>query len=154
MHSGASVGEPAVQLRFGALVCSATEAVFLKRAILHGSPVMAFYGWVMLGLPLAVIAAAVLLRREVAPQLRLMRRAWITCGWLALATGVMQLATLLTLGRLQVGYSLALFQLSTVVSVVLGAHVFAEQHFKRRLVGLAVMMLGAALIVTLGRRGP
>ena len=80
-------------------------------------------------------------------------------GWpaylaLALATGVMQLATLLAFGTLQVGYALALFQLSSLVSVGFGAHYFAEQNIRRRLVGSAVMVVGAALIVTFGRSRP
>jgi len=148
---GRFVRDPGVRLRFAALVCSATEAVFLKRAILGSSPVAAFYGWVVLGVPLAALASAALLRAAVAPQLRLARRDWLTYVWLALATGVMQLATLLAFGVLQVGYSLALFQLSTVVSVALGAHFFAEQNIRRRLIGSAVMMVGAVLIVTIGR---
>jgi drug/metabolite transporter (DMT)-like permease len=145
--------DPGVRLRFGALVCSATEAVFLKRAILQSSPTIVFYGWVMLGLPLAALASFVLLRRECAAQVRHAWRDWRTYAWLSLATGIMQLTTLLAFGSLQVSYSLALFQLSTLVSVVLGAHVFAEQNIRRRLIGSAVMIAGAALIVTLGRRG-
>jgi drug/metabolite transporter (DMT)-like permease len=151
---GRFLQEPGIQLRFGALACSATEAVFLKRAILHSSPVIVFLCWVMLALPLATLAAVVVLRREAAPQLRQIPRDWQTYAWLALATGVMQLATLLAFGTLQVGYSLALFQLSTVVSVALGAHFFAEQNIRRRLAGSIVMMIGAALIVTLGRARP
>jgi uncharacterized membrane protein len=147
---GAFLRDSGVQLRFAALVCSATEAVFLKRTIAHSSPVVALYGWVILGLALAAPAALVLLRERLAAQLRQVPREWRAYGLLAAATGVMQLATLLAFDRLQVGYSLALFQLSTVVSVVFGAHFFAEQHVRRRLIGSAVMMAGAILIVTLG----
>lgn len=148
---GRFVHDPGVRLRFAALVCSATEAVFLKRAIVGSSPVATFCGWVVLGALLAALASAALLRASVTPQLRLARRDWLTYVWLALATGVMQLATLFAFGVLQVGYSLALFQLSTVVSVALGAHFFAEQNIRRRLIGSAVMMVGAVLIVTIGR---
>ena len=144
---GRFLREPGVQLRFAALLCSATEAVFLKRAILHSSPETAFLWWVLLGLPLAALAAAAAIGRDVASQLRQLPREWLTYGALALATGVMQLTTLLAFERLQVGYALALFQLSTVVSVALGAAVFAEQNIARRLLGSAVMMIGAVLIV-------
>jgi drug/metabolite transporter (DMT)-like permease len=145
------VRDSAVQLRLGALVCSATEAVFLKRAILNGSPIAAFYAWVVLGVVLSAVASAAVLRGAVVPQLRLAWREWIAYVCLALATGVMQLGTLLAFGVLQVGYALALFQLSTVVSVLLGAHLFDEPNIRRRLGGSVVMMAGAALIVTLGR---
>ena len=69
---------------------------------------------------------------------------------MTLSTGLMQLTTLLTLGKLQVGYSLALFQLSTLVTVYLGHRYFQERNIRRRLVGSLVMMIGAMLIVTLG----
>ena len=125
--------------------------MFLKRVIVDSSPVAAFYGWVLLGLPLTALVAVVLLRRNLADQLRRVPGERPTYVALAVATGVMQLATLLAFDRLQVGYSLALFQLSTVVSVALGAHFFAEQNIRRRLFGSVVMMAGAALIVTVGR---
>ena len=65
---------------------------------------------------------------------------------------MMQLATLLTLRDLQVGYSLALFQLSTIVSVLLGRRYFAETNIAERLIGSVVMAAGAVLIVLFGHR--
>ena len=51
------------------------------------------------------------------------------------------------------GYALALFQLSTLVTVYLGHRYFAEGNIRRRLLGSLIMVTGAVLIVTLGRRG-
>ena len=62
------------------------------------------------------------------------------------------MTTLLTLGKLQVGYSLALFQLSTLITVYVGHRYFHERNLRRRLLGSLVMVIGAMLIVTLGRR--
>jgi drug/metabolite transporter (DMT)-like permease len=64
----------------------------------------------------------------------------------------MQLATVFTFGTLQVGYSLALFQLSALISVCLGYFYFQEQQMRRRLIGALVMTVGAAVIVVAGRR--
>jgi drug/metabolite transporter (DMT)-like permease len=50
---------------------------------------------------------------------------------------------------MQVGYSLALFQLSTLISVFLGYHYFQEQNIGRRLFGSGVMIAGAVLIALL-----
>lgn len=144
--------EPGVRLRFAAMFLSATEAVFLKRAVLLSSPVTTFLYWVILGLPVAAAAIALLLRREMGEESARLRHHWRTYLWLALTTGSMQLATLLTFGALQVGYSLALFQLSTLISVFLGYRYFQERNIGRRLVGSAVMVVGAVLIVALGRR--
>ena len=139
-----------VQLRLAALVCSATEAVFLKRAQAFGSPSTTFLAWVFLGVLPAALAAVLLLRSDVGPQLQRLRREWPSYGALAVTTGAMQLATLLAFRVMPVGYALALFQLSAVVSVLLGARYFAEPSIGRRLAGSAVMVVGAALIVTLG----
>lgn len=143
-------GDRGVQLRLAALVCSATEAVFLKRAQAYGSSLTTFLAWVFLGIVPAALASALLLRRDLGVQLRRLRLEWRSCGALAVTTGVMQLTTLLAFRAMPVGYALALFQLSAVVSVLLGARYFAERSIRRRLAGSAVMVAGAALIVTLG----
>jgi drug/metabolite transporter (DMT)-like permease len=136
-----------VRFRFAALALSATEAVFLKRALLVSSPLTAFVFWSVLGLPIAAVAIAMLLKGDVAQQSVLLRTQWRIYLWLALTTGIMQLATLFTFGRLQVGPSLALFQLSALISVFLGYRYFQEQHIRRRLLGAAVMVAGAGMIV-------
>jgi drug/metabolite transporter (DMT)-like permease len=82
-----------------------------------------------------------------------MRRNWSTYLWMALTTGAMQLTTLLTFGKLPVGYSLALFQLSTLISVFLGYRYFQEGQIRKRLLGSVIMAAGAMLIVLLGHRG-
>jgi drug/metabolite transporter (DMT)-like permease len=141
--------EPGVQLRFAALVCSAAESVFLKRALLLSSPITTFLIWTVLCFTVAVIAA-VFLRRGIAAEVTRLRSEWRTLLWLTAATALMQLTTLLTFGKLQVGYSLALFQLSTLVSVYLGHRYFQERNIRRRLLGSLVMVMGAMLIVTAG----
>ena len=149
---GKLFGDRGVQLRLAALVCSATEAVFLKRAQGYGSPYTTFLAWVFLGIAPAALAALLLVRRDLGFQLRRLWREWRSSAALAVTTGLMQLATLLAFGAMPVGYALALFQLSAVVSVLLGARYFAERSIRRRLAGSAVMVAGAALIVTLGVR--
>ena len=144
--------ERGIQLRFAALFFSATEAVFLKRAIVVSSPITVLVLWSVLGFLIAVTGVAALFPRDVTRQVLILRQAGGTYARLAIATGVMQLATLLTFRHFHVGYSLALFQLSTIVSVVLGRRYFGESHFRERLVGSLVMTVGAALIVVFGHR--
>jgi drug/metabolite transporter (DMT)-like permease len=143
-------GDRGVQLRLAALVCSATEAVFLKRAQEYGSPLTTFLAWVFLGVLPATLAALPIVGRDLGVQLEHLRGEWPSCAALAITTGAMKLATLFAFRAMTVGYALALFQLSAVVSVVLGARYFAERSIRRRLAGSAVMVAGAALIVTLG----
>jgi drug/metabolite transporter (DMT)-like permease len=139
------VSDRGIQYRFAALTLAAIEAVFLKRALLESSPLITFAFWCVLGLAVALPASALLgttARRQTAVFFA-NRRNYAS---LALSTGLMQLCTLLTLQQMQVGYSLALFQISTLLSVFLGRRVFAEPHFLKRLCGSAVMIAGALLI--------
>jgi len=142
------VREPGIQLRFAALLCSATESVFLKRALLLSSPLTTFLIWTVLCF--AIAATAAVLKRDVAAEVTRLRSEWRTLLWLAATTALMQLATILTFGKLQVGYSLALFQLSTLITVYLGHRYFQERDLRRRLFGAMIMVIGAILIVTLG----
>lgn len=137
-----------VQLRFAALVLSAAEAIALKRALYLSDPFLTFAAWVLLGfgfsLPFA-LRPAVLAWRDLAPPVRRSG-----CGWIALlilTTGLMQYCTLVTLESMPVGVALALFQLSTLLSVVLGYAVFREPHFRRRMLGAGIMALGAVVLV-------
>lgn len=54
--------ELGVQLRIAALGLSATEAIFLKRALIVSTPLTTFVVWCVLGLPIAALAAGLLLR--------------------------------------------------------------------------------------------
>ena len=144
--------ERGIQLRFAALFVSATEAIFLKRAIVLSSPPIVFVLWSVLGFAMGVAWTLIALRRELADQFVVLKTSLSTFVLLAASTGVMQLATVLTLRDLQVGYSLALFQLSAIFSVLLGRRYFAETNIGRRLIGSIVMAAGAALIVLFGRQ--
>jgi drug/metabolite transporter (DMT)-like permease len=141
----ALAGDPGVRLRAAAMVLSAVEAVFLKQALAAAAPATTFVGWAVFGL----LGAAILRiwRRSTAAGLRAVGRHAGLFAALALTTGLMQYATLVTLTGLQVGYSLALFQTSAVVSVLLGRLFFRETAFLRRLAGSIVMTAGAVLIV-------
>jgi len=142
--------ERGVQYRFAALVCSATEAVFLKRAVLQSSPLLVFLLWATLGLLVALLFVALLIGGGVRQEMNTLRQHWSAYGGLIFTTGLMQATTLLTFGVIQVGYSLALFQLSTLISVFLGYRYFQERNIPRRLFGSIVMIIGAVLIAALG----
>ena len=145
--------ERGIQFRFAALALSATEAIFLKKALLLSSPLITFIFWSILGLPIAAAAIVLLVRPRLGNDVVVLRHHWRTYVRLATTTGVMQLTSLLTFGKLQVGYSLALFQLSTLISVFLGYRYFQEGQIRKRLVGSLIMAAGAALIVLRGHAG-
>ena len=135
-----------VQFRLAALVLSAVEAVFLKRTLIASSPLATFVVWSVLCLvfvvPLAVGFGNV--NEEI-------RSAWASkrnCLILGVTTGLMQYSTLIVFSGFQVAAALALFQTSTLVSVVLGWRVFGERNVVQRLLGAILMVIGAILIVT------
>ncbi|MEI7844319.1 MAG: DMT family transporter [Chloroflexota bacterium] len=149
---GQFLSNKGIQLRFAALIFSATEAIFLKKALLLSSPLITFVFWCILGVPIAALAVSVGRRGKIQEQLANLRQKASGFALLTLTTGLMQLSTLYTFGVLQVGYSLALFQTSTLLSVLFGYHFFQEKNIMRRLLGALIMILGAVLIVSFGSR--
>jgi drug/metabolite transporter (DMT)-like permease len=138
---------PGIRLRFAALILSATEAIFLKKAVLLSSPLVTFIFWCILGVPLAVTALLYLVKHGFQGEVTTLRQNTRIYLLLALTTGLMQLSTLYTFNLLQVGYSLALFQTSTLLSVLFGYRFFQEKHIARRLLGAVIMIAG---IITFG----
>lgn len=145
------LADEGVRYRFAALVLSAIEAVFLKKAVVASSASTTFLMWSVLGLLVSLgVLCLPFLQVNLRHELSVMRSNAVTYGLLFLTTGLMQLCTLVVLEQFQVGPALALFQTSTLISVLLGRGVFQEPHFARRLGGSFVMMTGAVLII-LGR---
>lgn len=141
---------PGIRLRFVALLFSATEAIFLKKALLFSTPLVTFLFWCFLGVPVA-LAALLYLAKSASPRgVAVSRQGLGFYLLLALTTGLMQFSTLYTFGAFQVGYSLALFQTSTLLSIFFGYRFFQEKQILRRLVGALIMIAGAVLIVTFG----
>jgi drug/metabolite transporter (DMT)-like permease len=122
--------------------------VFLKRAVLQSTPVAVFCLWCLLGAVVSGVFVAIYQGRRIASEISVLRQHWRTFAWLAVTTGLMQLTTLLTFGVMQVGYSLALFQLSNLISVFLGYRYFSERNIGRRLFGSLIMIAGAIVIAT------
>jgi drug/metabolite transporter (DMT)-like permease len=94
-----------------------------------------------------LIAVASIGGKQIPGQWKIATANMPTAAWLAGCTGIMQLCTIIVLGGFQVGYALALFQTSSLLSVFLGHHVFKEKNILERLTGSVVMVAGAILIV-------
>jgi drug/metabolite transporter (DMT)-like permease len=139
--------ERGVQFRFAAMTLAAIEAVFLKKALLASSVLATFSLWAVLGGVASAIAVSLTSGQDLPRQRHIASANVQTAGLLALCTGVMQLCTIIVLGGFQVGYALALFQTSSLLSVLLGHHVFKEKNILERLTGSLVMVAGAVLIV-------
>jgi drug/metabolite transporter (DMT)-like permease len=139
-----------VRYRLAAMTLSAIEAVFLKKALLASAPLMTFAAWAVLGFAASLIAVALIARQTVREEYEIARVSAPVYLWLVLTTGLMQLCTIIVFRGFQVGYALALFQTSALISVFLGYRLFEERNILERLTG-SVVMVGGAVLIVLGR---
>lgn len=133
-----------IRYRLFALVFTALEAVMIKNLILVSSPAAAFVIWCCFGAFFAGFLALPV-RGRGAPIDRKRLLALVGC------LGAMQLLTNYVFRYLEVGYALALFQLSLVLNVWLGYRFFHETDLARKILGAAVMLAGSVLIIFFGR---
>lgn len=141
---------PEVKMRLLALVFSAIDGAFLKKAILLSTPTIAFFYWCVFGFAFTFIWILLTLRKQWRPQTKLLFTQKFTFGGLFLAVGVSQMASNVALAHLPVGYALALFQTSALISVLFGYQFFREKGIIRKLIGAGIMVTGAILITVLG----
>ena len=141
---------PEVKLRLAALVFSAVDGVFLKKAILLSSPTIAFFYWCVIGFGFTLVWIGLTMRSTFREQMALVLSQKITYLALCISVGITQLASNVALASMPVGYALALFQTSALVSVLFGYHFFSEQGILRKLIGAGIMVAGAMLITILG----
>jgi drug/metabolite transporter (DMT)-like permease len=145
---GAVLARPDVRLRLIALVCAGIDGVFLKKAILLSTPFTAFFCWCWLGLAFSLVWVAVSLQKKWQHQARLLAQQWPLAVGIFTSVGLMQVATNYAFAGIQVGYALALFQTSALLSVLFGYRFFGEGNIKRKLLGAAIMVAGAVLIIS------
>ena len=125
-----------------ALVFSASEAIFIKKIIILSNIQSCFLYWTISGLIFAQIFLLIskhkikIQTQNIKPQLILI-----------LLVAIMQYSTNYVFSKMNVAYALALFQLSTILSVIVGVKTFKESQLKQKLIGSTVMAIGAATIV-------
>lgn len=138
---------PDIQYRLWALLLTAIEAVFIKRVIRASDVPTAFLSWCWGGALFALLLLP-LYRLSPAAEVRSFRKADLPPYlYLVLCIGIMQLTTNYVFDHMPVGYALALFQLSIIVSVLLGHRVFQETDISKKLLGSLIMLLGSLAII-------
>lgn len=130
-------------LRFCALFFSGCEAVVLKKIITMSSAFESFILWCFTGFIFTVVL--MFIHRV---QFKIFNLKNInTCFLIAICLGIMQLSTNIVFEHINVGLSLALFQLSSLVAVIFGYKIFHEKHFLKKLLGSVIMILGSCFIL-------
>ena len=138
-----------IQYRIWAMILTAIEAIFIKKVILYSSTTISFFFWCWFG---AFFSFVLLFCFKVhfPKELKKIKYSHLPMyGLLVLCIGTMQYTTNYVFSHMNVGYSLALFQLSTIVSIILGNKIFKEQNIKKKLLGAIVMVVGSIVIIML-----
>ena len=138
---------PAIQYRLAALILTGIQAVLDKKVIEHSNLTIAFAGWSIFGAGFSfifILFTKVSIQKEFK---NIHREVLIKYFLLVVTVGLMLASTNYTLSHMPVGYALALFQLSILLSVVLGHRFFNELHIFKKLMGATIMVIGSALII-------
>ncbi|ADB41223.1 DMT family transporter [Spirosoma linguale] len=141
---------PEIKLRLAALVFSAIDGTFLKKSILLSTPTTAFFYWCLFGFGFSFVWIALTMRARWWSQATLVFSQKTTYLALCATAGISQLVSNIALASMPVGYALALFQISALISVLFGYQFFNEQGILRKLIGAGIMVGGAVLITLLG----
>jgi drug/metabolite transporter (DMT)-like permease len=145
--SWALLGKKEIQYRLWAMILTAVEAVFIKKVIIASDVPTSFLSWCWFGalfsfllLPLNKVSLATNIKRITTSDVN-------KYLFLIVCIGVMQLTTNYVFDHMPVGYALALFQLSTIVSVLLGHRIFKERDIRKKMIGTVIMMDGSIVII-------
>lgn len=147
--SWALLKNPAIQFRIWGMILTAIEAVFVKKVILASSTAYAFICWSVFG---AFFAFLLLQFYSISIKHECKKIASADISkylLLVLCVGTMQFTTNYTFEHIHVAYALSLFQLSSIVSVLLGYRIFQEKEIYRKLIGAVLMMIGSVIIILL-----
>ena len=132
-----------IQLRFLALIFTATEAVVLKKIILLSSIDTCFVLWRFTGMFWSFVFLMFSKERIKIDY----KQNLFPLMLISLCLGFMQYSTNFLFKYMNVGYALALFQLSTIVTVFFGYKFFNGKELIRKLLASVIMIIGSVIII-------
>ncbi len=138
------------RLRIYALILTGIEASLLKKIILLSSPMQSFVLWAFAGMLFSGIFFAFTPKHTTKqstgkPINQAKNLALILT--IPLMLSVMQISTNFVFEKVEVSLALALFQLSSIVSLIFGIIFFKERNIKQKLIGTTLMLIGAVIIL-------
>jgi drug/metabolite transporter (DMT)-like permease len=137
-----------IQYRIWAMMLTGIEAVFIKKVILSSSTLIAFISWCWFGAAFALVYFFLSKEKKTGTSSFTLGDTWKLI-YLVICMGTMQYTTNYCFDHMNVGYALAIFQLSILVSVLLGYRFFKEKDILKKLIGAAIMIGGSVLIILL-----
>ena len=138
-----------IQFRIYAMILTAIEAVFVKKLILLSSTTIAFISWCYYGMIFSLLLLVVYVPNLRTELRKLSSTDMLPYLGLMVCLGTMQYTSNYVFAHMDVGYALSLFQLSSIVSVLLGYRIFREGNVKRKVLGSAIMIAGSVVIILL-----
>ena len=133
--------------RVAGIVCSSFGAVLIKKAINLSNPEISLLLWTIVALPFFAIIIYFLYKPQIFKNLQILKNNKQQYILLFLTYSAMQYVTLLSFKVTFVGYSLAIFQLSSIISIFLGYRYFKEKNIVLKLISSLIMIVGALLIL-------
>lgn len=137
----------AIRYRIWAMVLTAIEAVFLKKVVLLSDTPTSLVIWCGFGMIFSFVFLKTMRVPLLADWRRSSRADVARCLLLVASIGLMQFTTNYSFKYMNVGYALALFQLSTLVSIAFGYKFFHETGIRKKLLGSVIMILGSVIII-------
>lgn len=132
--------------RFIGILFSALGAVYTKKAIVYANPEISLFFWALFGLPVLAIAMIILYRKNLSENILIVNTSKKLYLNVIVLFSLMQYLTMLAFNITYVGYSLAVFQLSSIVSVILGYKFFKEENILIKLISSIIMIIGTIFI--------
>lgn len=131
-----------VALRFLALLFTGVEAVILKKIIIITNPLATLIFWCLTGVVFSFISCAA------AGKIKYKNTSTVSsCAIIGILLFIMQLSTNYVFKKFDVGLALSLFQLSSIVSLIIGFKFFKEKGVLKKTTGTIIMIIGSALIL-------
>ncbi len=145
--TGISVNNKGLFYRITGIVCSSFGAVLIKKAITYSNPQVAILYWAMMAIPFFALIIILFYKSSINRNMQLLKENQKTYLWLFITYSMMQYVTALSFKITFVGYSLAVFQLSSIVSIFLGYRYFNEKGIFLKLFSALIMIAGTLLIL-------
>lgn len=132
-----------IQLRFLAMTLTGIEAVILKKIILISSVEICYSFWCFMGLFWSVILL-ILSKKQYSIK---NKKNLFLILIISICLGLMQYSTNYVFEKMHVGLALAIFQLSSIVTIIFGYKFFHESNLKTKLIGCIIMIIGSCFII-------
>ena len=136
-----------IKYRLYALVLTALEAVFIKKIIIMSDALTSFIFWCTSSAFFSFLFYTAG-KNKIMPALNLSIKKYL--GYfllLGFSMFLMQFSTNIVFEHMNVSSALALFQLSSLVSVILGRQYFGEKNIGKKILGAIIMSAGAAVVI-------